>query len=161
MNPSGFDALYARQHERLVTALVLAGSDQPTAEDVAHEAFVRVLLGWRRIREPDGYLYRVAFRLHRRTSPRGAGRALSALSFVSGQRAGGPRTEDDVVRRDDVQQLLRQLSPRQRECAVLVHYLGCSTEEAAARLGIAPATVRVHLHAARAAVRQQAGQPAT
>ncbi len=146
---AGFDSLYTRQHERLVTALVLAGSDQGTAEDLAHEAFVRVLVAWRRVRDPDGYLYRTAFRLRRRATRRTALGARIAVGL-------GPRPvalEEVVLRQAAVDHLLARLPLRQRECVVLVFYLGCSTDEAASRLGIRPSTVRVHLHHARRALR--------
>jgi RNA polymerase sigma factor (sigma-70 family) len=50
----------------LVRALELAGAPRPAAEDVAQEAFARMLTHWRRVRtgsNPAGYAYRTAFRL--------------------------------------------------------------------------------------------------
>ena len=142
----GFDALYSRQHERLVTALVVAGGDRELAEDVAHEAFIRVLLAWSRVREPDGYLYRTAFRL--------LGRALGRARWdrsLRGMPRAPLRPDESVLRQREVDELLARLTPRQRACAVLVHFLGYGTDQAATLLGIRPETVRVHLHHVRRA----------
>lgn len=144
---SDFDGVYDAQFARLVAALRLAGADQQTAEDVAQEAFVRVLVRWRSISDPAAYVFRTAFRLYGRGRARAArGRHLIEQSVLTAVAT----TEETVLRRHAVEEVLDRLSRRQRECAVLAFYIGCSTEEVAAHLGIRPATVRVHLHDARA-----------
>jgi RNA polymerase sigma factor (sigma-70 family) len=146
LDEAGFDELYERQFGRLVSALQLAGAGQGDAEDIAQEAFVRVLARWRSIADPAAYLYRTAFRLHGRHRRRTArGRSMEASSF----REGLPTVEDTVLRRRAVVEALARLTRRQRECAVLYFFIGFSTEEVANLLRVRPATVRVHLHDAR------------
>jgi RNA polymerase sigma factor (sigma-70 family) len=151
-----FDDLYERQFGRLVSALQLAGAGQGDAEDIAQEAFVRVLARWRSIADPAAYLFRTAFRLHgrhrRRTS---RGRSMEEASL----REGLSTVEDMVLRRRAVDEALARLTRRQRECAVLYFFIGFSTDEVADLLRVRPATVRVHLHDARRALSPET-QPA-
>lgn len=148
-----FEELYRSTLPRLEGALRLAGASRSEAQDLAQEAFTRLLVHWPRVgrgSNPAGYAYRTAFRLLRRAARRRpqlgpAGAVMSA--------------EDHVVLRSAVVETLAALSRRQRECAVLVLYVGCSTEEAAAILGIRAGTVRVHLHAARTALQAHHDEP--
>jgi RNA polymerase sigma factor (sigma-70 family) len=82
---------------------------------------------------------------------RGRFREARALRRLAGQRdvrpAALPHLEGDAF-----WTAVRALPRRQRECVTL-HYLeDISTIEIASTLGIAEPTVRVHLHAARAAL---------
>lgn len=142
----GFDALYQRHFARLVTALRWAGAAPRDAEDLAQEAFVRTLLRWDRVHDPAAYAFRTGFRLLVRTRRR---TALTGRNRPAFRRADEPPCEDAVQHRSAVDDALARLTPRQRECAVLHHYLGRPTDEVASILGIRAATVRVHLHEAR------------
>jgi RNA polymerase sigma-70 factor (ECF subfamily) len=62
----------------------------------------------------------------------------------------GPELEDLVA-------ALRQLSPNQRAADVLRHVLDLDVREVAHRMGIAPPTVRVHLHRGRRRLRELLG----
>ena len=135
-------------------ALRLAGASRVEAEDCAQEALTRVLVHWPRVRRgsnPAGYAYRAAFRILRRSRQR----RLPVL----GRPQQSPPPDDQVVLAAAVQAALAGLSRRQRECAVLVFYVGWSTDEVAGILGIRPPTVRVHLHAARMTLRAQEVEP--
>jgi RNA polymerase sigma factor (sigma-70 family) len=149
----GFDSLFDHHFARLVTALRLAGAGD--AEDIAQEAFVRVLVRWRSVRDPAAYVFRTAFRLHGRQRHRAA---LVAVLIRRQRPVDAPPSDGSVVRRAEVDEVLAQLTQRQRECAVLRFYVGFSTDEVANLLRIRPATVRVHLHAARAAVSLQSAK---
>jgi DNA-directed RNA polymerase specialized sigma24 family protein len=59
------------------------------------------------------------------------------------------------VSRHPAPRALRSLPPRQREVIALRVFLDMDTGEIAAQLGIAPATVRVHLARATAALRRE------
>lgn len=57
----------------------------------------------------------------------------------------------------EVAQALGTLSPRQRECVVLVDYADMDTAGAATVLGLSPATVRVHVMRGRRSLRECLG----
>jgi RNA polymerase sigma-70 factor (ECF subfamily) len=57
----------------------------------------------------------------------------------------------------DVRRALAAISPAEREALVLVDWIQMSTEEAGQVLGIAPGSVRVRIHRARAKLREELG----
>lgn len=151
---------YQLHYRRLVRALVLAGAPTAVAEDLAQEAFARMLSHWARVRRgssPAGYAYRSAFRLLHR-SRRGR-RALEEAE--AGERpearAADSRTADPeatATTRVAVAATLATMPPRRRACAVLCLVVGLSSADAASSLGIAEGTVRKHLAEAREDLRR-------
>jgi RNA polymerase sigma factor (sigma-70 family) len=156
---------YQVHYPRLVRALTLAGAAPPVAEDLAQEAFARMLTHWRRVRRgssPAGYAYRTGFRLLHR-SRRGRRGLDLAAQFPShfhpgeGIRDGNfnaaatavPGPEGLVTTRLAVQATLAAMPPRRRACAVMCLVVGLSTADVAAALGIAEGTVRKQLSEAR------------
>lgn len=149
---SDFVEVYQAHYPRLVHALQIGGLDRASAEDVAQEAFARTLGHWRRVRlgsNPPGYVYRVGFRLARRTFRRED--PLLDDPPVSGDLAG------QVATRAAIEAVLAEMPPRRRSCAVLCLMSGVSTKDAARSLGIAEGTVRKQLELARAALRESLG----
>ena len=65
--------------------------------------------------------------------------------------------EQSIMAGLDVAAALNGLSPMQRACFRLTEIEGFSSEEAGAMLGISDATVRVHLHRAKKALRARLG----
>ena len=176
---------YQVHYPRLVRALTLAGAAPPVAEDLAQEAFARMLTHWRRVRRgssPAGYAYRTGFRLLHR-SRRGrrdlevlasadvgdgpaarAGQLPSHLHPAEGICDGDfaatavtPGPEGFVTTRMAVQAMLAAMPPRRRACAVMCLVVGMSTRDAAAALGIAEGTVRKQLGEARDDLRAMLG----
>jgi RNA polymerase sigma factor (sigma-70 family) len=147
-----FVEVYELQYPRLVRALELGGLGRPAAEDVAQEAFARTLAHWRRVRlgvNPAGYVYRVGFRLARRSLRRDEPLIYdrAARDDVSGQ----------VTARHVVEVALEAMPVRRRSCAVLCLMAGFTPKEAARSLGIAEGTVRKQLELARRELRQLLG----
>jgi RNA polymerase sigma-70 factor (ECF subfamily) len=147
-----FVEAYEGHYPRLVRALELSGLDRPTAEDVAQEAFARTLGQWRRVRlgdNPPGYVYRVGFRLARRSLRRDEPLIVERATCedVGGQ----------VASRHVVEKALEHMPLRRRSCAVLCLMAGCTPKEAARSLGIAEGTVRKQLEMARRQLRQLLG----
>lgn len=133
-------------------ALELGGLDRGSAEDAAQEAFARTLGHWRRVRlgtNPAGYVYRVGFRVARRTFRREE--LLLGEPESLGDAAG------QVAARVSIEAVLRGMPPRRRACAVMCLLSGLSTKEAARSLGIAEGTVRKQLELARGTLRQELG----
>lgn len=154
--PTDFESFFRSEYHRLVRALVLVAGSQPEAEELAQEAMARVCERWERISRmasPTGYLYRVAFNLHRRRLGRQA-RERTAPG------EGDPGDDPIATRltRLDVLRAVRSLPVRQREALVLVEWLGMTSTEAGAVMGSKPGTIRSLLHEARRSVGRALGR---
>lgn len=152
----GFESFFTVESERLVRAMYLLTGDKQEAEDLSQEAMLRVFERWDEIStmaSPQGYLYRIAFNLHRRHLRR-------ALRNVRARKDAEPISSLDTtaVARTDVQRALRSLRKGEREVVVLRDWLGLSATEMSAVLGVSPAAARVRLHRARAALRETLGE---
>jgi RNA polymerase sigma factor (sigma-70 family) len=149
-----FDSFYRREHTRLYRSLLLIVGSRPGAEDVAHEAFVRVFERWDRVARmdaPRAYLYRIALNLHRNALRRAARRARRLL-FDRGIEEDFSASATD---RAAVLEFLRRLPAAQREALVLTDLIGMPSKEAAEALGIQPDAVRARVHRARAKAREE------
>jgi RNA polymerase sigma-70 factor (ECF subfamily) len=151
-----FDEFYRREHVPLYRYLLLVTGSRVEAEDVAHEAFVRVLERWPRVAAMDAprpYLYRTAINLRRNAVRRAARRARRTLLERLAEDDFTPAVED----RAEVVRVLRGLPPAQREALVLVDLAGMTSEEAADVLGIEAGAVRARVHRARENARKELG----
>ncbi len=118
------------------------------ASDALDEAFARALEHDAAIRSPVPWLYRTAFRValeelrrERRTQP----------DLAAGRESRGEPGLDGVMT------AMRRLSANQR-AAVYLHYVAdLPVREVAERLGMSPATVKVHLHRGRRRLRELLG----
>jgi RNA polymerase sigma factor (sigma-70 family) len=153
--PTDFESFFRIEYHRLVRALVLVAGSQPEAEELAQEAMARVVERWDRVAtmaSPTGYLYRVAFNLHRRRRGRAA-RELRAEPVTA--------SEVDAIAtrltRVDVLRAVRSLPVRQREALVLVEWLGMTSAEAAEVMRSKAGTVRSLLHDARRSIEKSLG----
>jgi RNA polymerase sigma-70 factor (ECF subfamily) len=138
-----FVEVYTTHYPRLVRALELGGTTHTNAEDIAQEAFARTLGHWRRVRRgsnPAGYVYRVAFRLSRRsrTSERSSDIGRDSVDVA-----------DEATLHVGIDAAMAKMPPAQRRCAVMCLVIGMSTKEAAAALHIAESTVRKQIERAR------------
>ncbi|MFF4830025.1 SigE family RNA polymerase sigma factor [Streptomyces sp. NPDC001312] len=133
--------------------------DPHLAEDILSDALLVVVSRWRRIaatENPVAYVRRIVVNTHlsdqrkakrRQTEPSGNATVLDRAH---------PDASDAVVRRDEVDRLLAELTPRQRVAVVLRYLLDQDDQEIAQALGCNSATVRSHLSQARAALRLSA-----
>lgn len=149
-----FGEFFSREYSRLARACLLLTGNAAEAEDLAQEAFVRVLGRWDEVasmESPDGYLFRTALNLNRK---RLRGLAVRARRL----RHSVPRDELDVAEdRLDVLRAVAALPRGQREALVLVEWLDLDIREVAQILGIATASVRGRLHRARSTLRERFG----
>ena len=147
---SAFEGFYREHLARLIRACRLVLLDRAEAEDVAAEAFARLWSRWNAINDDHhagGYVYTTAMRLCARRARRP--RPVPV--------AEGPSATDEVARaldRGEIERALGGLSVRQRQAVVLRDWAGFDTAEVARLLRLREATVRVHLHRARANLRQ-------
>lgn len=151
-----FEVFFETEYERLLRSAYLLCRDRAEAEDLAQEAMVRVLERWDRVRaagSPTAYLYRVALNLHRSAWRR----ALVAVRNRQPDALPPSEPEATVVRRQQIESLLRSLPATQREALLLVEWVGLTAEEAGRVLGIEPESVRGRLHRARLALRERFG----
>jgi RNA polymerase sigma-70 factor (ECF subfamily) len=149
-----FGDFFAERYGRLARACLLLTGSAAEGEDLAQEAMARVLERWDRVStmdDPEGYLFRTAFNLHRNAVRR---LAMAARRQVSRDEVAEP---DEPERRLDLRRAIRSLPRGQREALVLVEWLGYTAEEAGSVLGIDPASVRGRLHRARQSLRERYG----
>jgi RNA polymerase sigma-70 factor (ECF subfamily) len=151
-----FDSFFEAEAPWLFRRLCVVTGDRFEAEEVTQEAFVRVLERWDRVSgmdDPTGYLYRIAFNVHRRR------RRRAALAL---RRVAMPDSPSDAFAAADARQVVRtaiaRLTPRQRAALVLTELMGYSSEAAARVLGVRPGTVRALATQGRAAMRQALGR---
>jgi DNA-directed RNA polymerase specialized sigma24 family protein len=87
-----------------------------------------------------------------------AARRLVDHPFLHSAHTSSPEPADVATDRDSVARALATLTPRQREAVVLTELLDCATVEAAEIMRIRPATVRVLVSQARAALAPDSGR---
>jgi RNA polymerase sigma-70 factor, ECF subfamily len=145
-----FEELYRHAYPLVVAAVTLLTGSRTIAEDAVQEAFARAWNRWERLAgydAPLAWVRRVAMNIavsrwrslrreHRLTVPasEGAARLDRAADWV------------------DLQAALLRLPTRQRRAVVLSAVVGLSTDEIAAEMSVAPATVRSWLSRTRRAL---------
>ncbi|WP_460799630.1 RNA polymerase sigma factor [Nocardioides pacificus] len=146
-------ALYARACPALVGLLTAIGGSRADAEEVAQDAFARVLEHWRKVREyddPEAWLRTVAVRLlvsrlrRRQVAARGLG--LLARRAVTAPPAVSPGTDLELTA------ALMALPVAQRAAVVLHHLHDLPVDEVAELLHVPTGTVKSRLSRARAAL---------
>ena len=150
-----FEVFFAATNPRLFTALWLVTGDRYEAEEIAQEAFLRVLERWDRVsrlEDPESYVFRTAMNVFRNRYRRATLAVRRSISLA-------PRASDEleaVEHRDEVIRLLRPLPPRQRAAVVATSILDLSAEEAGRLLGMRSATVRALTSRARTRMKDEA-----
>ena len=150
--PVPFEGFFERERDQLYRALWLVTRNRFEAEELAQEAFVRVLEQWDRVsmmEDPHAYLFQTAMNAFRTSY----GRALLAA-----KRTMKVLPADDGIaeidERDAAVRALARLSPRQRAAVVLTDMLGFRSEQAARMLGIRGSTLRMHASRAHAVLKE-------
>jgi RNA polymerase sigma-70 factor (ECF subfamily) len=153
LRPAGaeiFESFFAKNYEPVLRAVYLVTGDRGEAEDLAQESFVKAYERWDRIRKmdnPSGYVYRMAFNAYRSR--------LRRLG-VAARRSVSPMEPDPISESDDrdaIRRALATLPDPEREVIVLIEWLGMTSEEAGTVLGVSPGAVRVRLTRAKQAFR--------
>lgn len=152
-------ALYERCHADMVRFAAFLTGDVDGAEDIAHEAFVRVFDAWDRIDDPDradAYvkttvvnLVRTGYR-RQEVADRKADRHLAVVSSA----------EDDAlgqIGREHVLAAVAFLPLRQRACVVMRHWMRMTESEIADTLDISVGSVRTHVKRGTAALKERLG----
>jgi RNA polymerase sigma-70 factor, ECF subfamily len=153
---ASFELFVTASQTRLFGSLCLMTGSWHEAEEIAQEAYVRVLERWDQVQgldDPTGYLFVTALNVFRKRMRR-AGIALRrSFGMAPSQDAFG-EVEDRAV----VLGALAQLPRDQRAALVVTALLGYSSEEAGQMLGIQPSTVRARATRGRTALRELIGE---
>ena len=147
-----FAEFFQASWEPCLRAVVASTGNVQLAEDQVAEAFARAWLSWRKVRRhpaPRAWVVRTALN----TGASWWRRRIRELP-LSGHDVPAPRDADDGL---DAALLtaLRLLPDRQREVIALRVFLDLDIDTIARHLGIAPATVRVHLSRAVTTLRHE------
>lgn len=169
----GLEFLIARYQAKAVRTAYLVTHDEPMAEDVVQDAFVRF---YERIRHFDAerafepYFLRMVVnaalnaveRESRTAAPLDddAGMRDASLRVLEGLIARADTVEEQVelaLLKREIHQALGKLTPRQRVAVVQRYYLNMSEHEMSEALDVTPWTVKWLLHSARARLRALLG----
>lgn len=130
-----FDAIWRDAGPGLWRAiLVYSGGRRDVADDAVAEAFARAIERDDRIREPVGYLYRVAFRV-----------AASDLKRAPVDVQVDDVPIADVLQDVDLLKAMKELSPSQRGAIYLHYHADLPVREVAHILDTSSAVVKVQL----------------
>ncbi len=117
------------------TILAYTGGRTDVAEDAVGEAFARASAHADALRDPVAWLYRVAFNVANDELRRERRRGSTSV-------AEGHQPPPEFAGLFDA---MKQLPPRERAVMALFYVLDLPVKEVGDRMGIATATVRVHL----------------
>jgi RNA polymerase sigma factor (sigma-70 family) len=116
------------------TLLAYTGGRADVAEDAVGEAFARATVRSAELRDPVAWLYRVAFNV--------ANDELRRERRVGGSARASVQQPPEL---SGVLEALKRVPPRERAVMALFYVMDLPVTDIAARLGVASATVRVHL----------------
>jgi RNA polymerase sigma factor (sigma-70 family) len=148
---ASFELFYQSERDGLFANLNQMTRDPHEAEELMHDAFLKVWQRWGRVRHmdrPAGYLHRTALNEFR-TRYRRAAIAKRVLGLTS-----ECDPLEDVEGRDRVHRALASLTVRQRAAVILTELLDYTSEEAGRFLGVRSGTVRGLAHHGRDALRK-------
>jgi RNA polymerase sigma-70 factor (sigma-E family) len=133
--------LYAAHAPDAARLAYLLTGDRHLAEDLVHEAFVRLFGRFRDIRQPE------AFRSYLRTTVVNLARShfrrrRVERAYLEREAVAVEEPPDDAGSRDEMWQALQGLRPRQRAAIVLRFYEDLSEAQTAEVLGCAVGTVK-------------------
>lgn len=157
MEPSDFDAFYRAQYRPVAGLAYALCGDMGRAEDITQEAFAAAHSSWPRISnydDPGAWVRRVA--VNKATSLRRRRYAEArALARLGSRRA--PANTGSDVDEDAVWTAVRTLPRRQAQVVVLTFVDQLGANEVAHVLQCGEATVKTHLHRAKATLAERLG----
>jgi RNA polymerase sigma-70 factor (sigma-E family) len=155
----GVARLFRARYPEMVRLADLLGADDP--EDIAQEAFARLLRKYGSLRNPDAALAYV-----RRcvvTLTRNRHRHLRVVRLRTPSARPEASSEQVAILREDHREVLAalaQLPPRRREAIVLRYWLDLSEREIAAAMGVSQGTVKSNVSRGLAALALALGEKA-
>ena len=140
-----FSWFFRSEFEAVVNTAQLVLGDRQEAQDVAQEAFLRLLKHWKKVaryERPDAWVRTVAFRLA--LTAKRKRRAHSLLHSDPPAPPDGWNFADD-----ELSDAIGSLSLMQRAAIVLFYFEDRPMAEVAQILGCSTSTAKVHVHKAR------------
>ena len=152
-----FDRLYRSSFNRILYTLYGIVGDRATAEDCAHDAFVRAFKAWKNWK-PDApaeaWLHRIAINVAyshlRQKRMREVGELVRRLG-----RPGPGQDPAEIAVGSDLFRALRKLPPDQAAAVVLRHHHGYTNREIAFALGAPESTIGSRLAKAKERLRAE------
>jgi RNA polymerase sigma factor (sigma-70 family) len=149
-----FDAFYREWFPSVARSIALVISDVGMGQDFAQESFARLWQRWDAMASHEharNFVFRVSLNEARSYMRR---RRPLRLLGLEREPEGWPDPADGITNRVAVFHALSSLSVRQRECVVIVDYLGYDAASAGELLGMRPSMVRVQLVRGRTKLRR-------
>ncbi len=147
-----FAEFFATTRHEIFRAVLAATGTRAGAEDALAEAYARAYVRWPSVSNhpnPTAWILRTALNVHRSIWRR---RRREVLAEIPPDRESA--AERGSALDADVRAAVRALPRRQREVVALRLIADLSAEETGALLGMATATVHVHLHRALGTLRR-------
>jgi RNA polymerase sigma factor (sigma-70 family) len=141
-----FTLVYRTQRDRLRRVAYLMTGQAAVAEELVHDAFVRLHQRWDAVDVPAAYLRTTVVHLCL------AWRDRAAMGQAREPRSGGWVEQPEI---DETWDLLATLPHDQRVTLVLRYYEDLPDDEIAEVTGCRPATVRTRIHRALATLRKE------
>src|SRR5689334_11386167 len=151
--------LFRARYPEMVRLADLLGADDP--EDIAQEAFARLIRKHGSLREPDAAVAYVRATVCNLTRNRHRHLRVVRLRTPAGWHEDS--SEQAVILREDHREVLAALAglpPRRREAIVLRYWLDLSEREIAEAMGISPGTVKSNVSRGLAALAAALGEKA-
>lgn len=148
---SGVVALYRDQFSGVARLAFLLCGDSQLADDLAHDAFLRLYEHWDRVDDPAkrlAYLRSIVVNLAHSAHRRAATARRHSGSPMLAEGVAGTSAEDVALARSarpDVIAALATLPDRQRTAVVLRHWLHMTEGEIAQAMGCSVGSVRTHV----------------
>jgi RNA polymerase sigma factor (sigma-70 family) len=133
------EPVYRAEHAPMVRLAHLLVGDRAVAEELVHDAFLRLHDRGDGVDDPGAYLRTTVVNLCRGDGRRRATARRHAPALVDRRTSDAPSLPHDL---DEVWQALEALPERRRDALVLRYYADLPTDEVARLLGARPATAR-------------------
>ena len=156
---TGVSGLFRTRYPEMVRLADLLGADDP--EDIAQEAFARLIRKYDSLRDPDAALAYVRASVCNLT--RNRHRHLRVVRLRTPAAQPEESSEQTAILREDHREVLTALAalpPRRREAIVLRYWLDLSEREIAEAMGTSPGTVKSNVSRGLAALAEALGEKA-
>ena len=163
---AGIVELYQLEFRSMARLAYLLCGDMQQADDLTHDAFVRLYEHWDRVADPSrrvGYLRSIVVNLahsaHRREATARRHVTQSVLAAGGGTTSSTSAEDEAIWRsaRPDVMAALAALPDRQRTAVVLRHWLRMTETEIAEAMGCSVGSVRTHVARGHQTLAQRLG----